>query len=131
MTSCQTKVCYWVKQPTLLKAQTCKIGFNMNIGSLTPHLANVHPVHTACIYGFSLLSLHICSPFSKFLAANPKSVSSRCIIKVSCWQVENQSGLNLLLHCRDDQRLSIARKQSASIFLRYLYFKYVKYSSHV
>lgn len=46
MTSCQTKVCYRVKQLTLLIAQTCKIEFNMNIGSLTPHLANVYPVHT-------------------------------------------------------------------------------------
>lgn len=43
----------------------------------------------------------------------------KCIEK-QLWQVENQSGLNLHCHFDEQQSVTVGRKQSASIFLRYL-----------
>ncbi|KAK9285530.1 hypothetical protein L1049_024725 [Liquidambar formosana] len=50
--------------------------------------------------------------------AGPYSVRSYVIL-ANCCKVENQSGLDLLCHFYDNQDLTIARKQSASIFLRH------------
>uniref|UniRef100_F6I7D8 Vacuolar protein sorting-associated protein 13 VPS13 adaptor binding domain-containing protein n=1 Tax=Vitis vinifera TaxID=29760 RepID=F6I7D8_VITVI len=55
----------------------------------------------------------------KLNLAGPFSVKTSMIL-AHCCKVENQSGLNLLFRYQDDQGLSIARKQSASIFLRHL-----------
>eukprot|EP00261_Vitis_vinifera_P017826 XP_010647644.1 PREDICTED: uncharacterized protein LOC104878733 [Vitis vinifera] len=62
----------------------------------------------------------------KLNLAGPFSVKTSMIL-AHCCKVENQSGLNLLFRYQDDQGLSIARKQSASIFLRYLHSDYVNY----
>ncbi|XP_058010533.1 uncharacterized protein LOC110658088 isoform X2 [Hevea brasiliensis] len=49
--------------------------------------------------------------------AGPFSVRNS-IILANCCKVENQSGLNLLCHFYNNRSVTIARKQSASVFLR-------------
>ncbi|KAJ7952893.1 Vacuolar protein sorting-associated protein [Quillaja saponaria] len=53
----------------------------------------------------------------KLNLSGPYPVRSFTIL-ANCCKVENQSGLNLLCHFYDTQRVSISRKQSTSILLR-------------
>ncbi|KAJ8764509.1 hypothetical protein K2173_006249 [Erythroxylum novogranatense] len=54
----------------------------------------------------------------KLNLAGPFSVQSSTIL-ANCCKVENHSGLNLICHFFDGKRVTIARKQSASVFLRH------------
>ena len=67
-------------------AHACKVVFMYKFSlSPTPSSPPHHLMHThrACLYAYmDYLSLHTCSLFSKFLATNPKSVSSWRIIKI-------------------------------------------------
>ncbi|KAJ4843711.1 hypothetical protein Tsubulata_024557 [Turnera subulata] len=54
----------------------------------------------------------------KLNLAGPFSVRSSTIF-ANCCKVENQSGLNLICHFYNQKSVTVARKQSASIFLRH------------
>lgn len=75
-------------------------------------LANCCKVVYMCFgLGRVFSCLYLCSDYCLALL--------KCIEK-QLWQVENQSGLNLHCHFYEQQSVTVGRKQSASIFLRYL-----------
>ncbi|XP_042974875.1 uncharacterized protein LOC122306512 isoform X1 [Carya illinoinensis] len=81
------------------------------------------PVHIYCRFSELNISLTELSldmllfVIGKLELAGPYSVKSSMIL-ANCCKVENQSGLNLLCQFYNEQSLSIARNQSASVFLR-------------
>ncbi|KAM4118037.1 hypothetical protein ACB094_02G170500 [Castanea mollissima] len=81
------------------------------------------PVHIYCRVGELNISLTELSldkllfVLGKLNLAGPFSVRNSMILE-NCCKVENQIGLSLLCHFSNKQSLTIARNQSASVFLR-------------
>ncbi|XP_048232851.1 uncharacterized protein LOC8260571 isoform X2 [Ricinus communis] len=84
---------------------------------------DVVPVHFYCrINKFHIYLTELSLDILLFMIgelklAGPFSVKNSMIL-ANCCKVENQTSLNLLCHFYDNKSVSIARKQSASVFLR-------------
>ncbi|XP_057976276.1 uncharacterized protein LOC131163647 isoform X2 [Malania oleifera] len=129
MSTLRAMLCYFDAQNNLWRelvdlAEVCiffRIHFQIQGSESVFHGVPVHLYFKIKEFNISLTELSmdiLLFVIGKLNLAGPYSVKTSTIL-ANCCKVENQSGLSLLCRFKDEQDVTIARNQSASIFLRH------------